>query len=433
MLFVLLAGTACAKKSSQEITIRGGASQPQVQSSATKTTGGLTHEIKTFKTPQEASAALSGTTLVCEDTSTCLPAVGAFLQKDGSTLRSCTAFLVSEDVAVISEHCLMESSFSPSYNCSEIIFKFAKTSQFPEEQISCKKIQRTSRELKAKMDKKIDAASLPDFAFIQLTSKTKRPFLTLASEPHVNEEQVKIQKVDFGAVGEFSVLREVQCQVTTLVPLLYTNLPQGPLIRLKNCEAHHGNSGAPVLSATGKVIGILKSALSKDEPAPAVAPTPKKSINSFATAVSAACLIDMATGCSYDEKLNTDILNEVSKDKHTDAKKQAYAEMDKYSSQNSQTYHWKKKTGKQDDLISYMVLVPECQIEKSKNQVDVFDMAWWILKKDVNSDFEQDVAVKTEIVKARLGLSTGTELVLNYRNPVTNSIVNEKIKLPICE
>lgn len=170
----------------------------------------------------------------------------------------CSTFLVTDSIMATNLHCIPEELRNDGQDCKgKISAFFPKTSQFQAEVAECDSILFTSPPLVKDM-------LSPDFAFFKLTKPVNRAVLELSQVGMSDMTEMTVYKVDPSADKRAGTIRKVLCtavQNSMINP--FFNSDKSPLVTLMPCHTIPGNSGSPILSADGKVRGII-SAKSQD-------------------------------------------------------------------------------------------------------------------------------------------------------------------------
>lgn len=192
----------------------------------------------------------------CSDFRNCPENVGLIFvnfegRKSNPRISQCTAFLISEDTVVTNGHCLPDRLKHRNADCSDqIAVRFlpqnGKTSVF-----SCKQV------LNSRQDQSLFGQ---DYAIIKIEQTPFRP-IPLRTSGLKDNEQIKVAKVtphsDHRAGGRLEV---ESCKVVIGSALnLRANTSWSQSGVGMGCRTIQGNSGAPVLSQGGEVIGVLQS------------------------------------------------------------------------------------------------------------------------------------------------------------------------------
>jgi hypothetical protein len=188
----------------------------------------------------------------------CNPSVSMLIATTNGSLGSCTASLISNDVAVTNSHCIPEDLKAEGLDCSGRIYLFfPRIGAFPAERAECSQIIRTS-----KIDRK---SQNPDYAFIRLKSGTLRPALSGFSNDGFHENvPYTVTKVDPGKDRGAFYGRLVRTKCTAMYAsslLPRATNADSPVMSFRDCAVEHGNSGGPILDADGNLRGLIQATL----------------------------------------------------------------------------------------------------------------------------------------------------------------------------
>lgn len=187
----------------------------------------------------------------CEDPNKC-PGYIAGLSNGGGV---CSAFLVKKDIIATNLHCIPEGlrkGEMAEVNCNNRIrFFFPKTAKFLAQQVECDKVIYTSPQLK-------ENELSTDFAFIKLAHEVQREVIEINQDGISDLSQIQIIKVD----PEFpkGIVRSIDCEASQNTPVNpYFRDKYSPLVLMHGCPIMKGNSGSPLISSSGKAVGVLSA------------------------------------------------------------------------------------------------------------------------------------------------------------------------------
>lgn len=170
----------------------------------------------------------------------------------------CTGTLVAEDIVLTADHCVPDEARKPGASCGDFLAFIAPSSPAwslapSVKRSKCRRIVHTSNPQKAEAD--------PDYALIQLSDK-----LSDAPEPFSRSGFGDRMVIDVRVVdpdGEYplgGIQKKKSCQTfyQTVFALDFID-PWAPRIPLfgQDCQLIGGNSGAPIFSETGFILGVV--------------------------------------------------------------------------------------------------------------------------------------------------------------------------------
>lgn len=204
----------------------------------------------TVQPREPISTAILKATVTCAEAH-CSPAVGllAFENK-----TQCTGFLIGPQKIITNAHCLKNVSAD---SLPQSVIAFPKTDLLNAETISLKSIlQVTDYDVN-------DPSQSIDLAVLELSAPTLRPYLEIDSSGVEANETLEAWVVTPSSSAEFSgTLEKKLCTSVTnsaLLPSYQSSLD--PVILVGDCVLHPGNSGSPLVSASGASTGKVKSVL----------------------------------------------------------------------------------------------------------------------------------------------------------------------------
>lgn len=215
----------------------------------------LVHEISVASL-EAALQMADASKITCADASACPESVGLFVGASGTSVSTCTAFLVGGDVVATNSHCIPSAvKLMPSLCAERVRVIFPKAGLHSEESFACETLLGQSER---------PNEISPDLAILRIT-KTERAALTVNHEgvkPNAPHTAFKMNPT-VGASGA------IVTQACVSVPNSY----RFPLYRSEgdslfvtgDCPSISGNSGAPLLNSAGEVVGIFQAELFLEE------------------------------------------------------------------------------------------------------------------------------------------------------------------------
>jgi hypothetical protein len=179
-------------------------------------------------------------TLTCEDPTSCSPSVGAFFSD-----TKCTTYVVGSDLVVTSKHCLPANT-EPGDDCSSDTLLFPAVGPYPEERAQCLKV------VDASLLTSEQAIAL-DYVVLQTTENLHRPVLPISGRGV--PDQMELHSYHFVSTTPHSgQIQSRTCRpvMRSMAYSLYQS-PQSAVVGLPNCSTDEGNSGGPLLDASGAV------------------------------------------------------------------------------------------------------------------------------------------------------------------------------------
>jgi hypothetical protein len=201
--------------------------------------------------PELAVSMAAEAGLSCANAESCPANVGLLLATTGSSVLSCTSFLVAEDLLVTNSHCLPSAvKLLPDLCPERIQLVLPAAGGHAEERFSCKELLGASE--------RPNAVS-PDLALIRLEKTGREPFVVsragLAPGLHL---AYKINPGS-GASGTLITQECIPAPDSYRFPLF--RLPRDPVFVVGDCPSEAGNSGAPLVNSRGEAVGAFQAAL----------------------------------------------------------------------------------------------------------------------------------------------------------------------------
>lgn len=251
ILLSALLGAGCAREKPAPAPA---ASSPNGASNLVKV-----EEVSSFR---RAMQVVSESTLECRDLAACPAHVGLFLAADkaggfsagSDAVAACTAVLVGEDLALTNSHCIPSAvKLLPDLCAERVRLVLPAAGGHPEESLACSALLGHSER---------PTSMSPDLALLRLERKTKRsvPSLNRAGTP--NAAALLSAKVDPDLKRLRGVLRTETCEAAAgsyRMPI-YRDA-SSPALVLGDCTSVPGNSGSPLFSADGSLVGLLQASL----------------------------------------------------------------------------------------------------------------------------------------------------------------------------
>lgn len=178
----------------------------------------------------------------------CNESVGMLVAVEAASVKSCTAFLAAPNLAITNFHCLPKALQRQDAICrpDELKIHFPSLGELPAHTAGCARIRQakggiTRRQL--------------DYALIELDAPVSRPFLELSAEGASEGEILKAYKIDpLSERTPRGRMSSMSCRVVEKpFPLPAFSGRHFPVVALGDCLSRAGNSGAPMLDASGQV------------------------------------------------------------------------------------------------------------------------------------------------------------------------------------
>jgi hypothetical protein len=197
----------------------------------------------------------------CRSYQECPESIGQLVVRtDSTTVSVCTAFLVDQKTVVTNQHCVADlTTIASCSNKAEIVF--------PETQ--------TTRALTVKCGRLLDRTEKatftdPDLALIELDTPVHRASLKIDGSGVLDGEILSIYKVNPGPdnTSDRNTLEKQNCRAITK-PFFLPNFsqPLDPTVAFTDCEIRHGNSGSPMVGASGGVKAVAFGNFEEDQTA----------------------------------------------------------------------------------------------------------------------------------------------------------------------
>jgi hypothetical protein len=196
----------------------------------------------------------------CSDASQCSPSVGLLVNTTPTSANQCTAFLIANDIVATNAHCIPDDLKNNGASCKDrIALIFPALGQYADVRTGCNEVISVSQN-----DAK--SGSKPDYAFIRLDQPVQRPALTITHSGFsdgANYTMTKIDPYQGNGIPE-GYMRQVTCKaIFNSIAAPNSSAPHDPLVALADCVGIPGNSGSPIIDASGNVPGILFFLLTK--------------------------------------------------------------------------------------------------------------------------------------------------------------------------
>ncbi|MCC6277259.1 MAG: trypsin-like peptidase domain-containing protein [Oligoflexia bacterium] len=189
------------------------------------------------------------------------------------TQGTCTSFLIDSEIVATNSHCL-PANYKAGDQCPGVSVIFRPVSKQNAEVRKC-------RSVKFRTDPHYaDKKPQPDLALLSLDTPVSFSPLTVNAQALQEGEKVIVYKINFHeprraqtsravkrTEASFADISMIECQAHSgTAALLHSKSPDQSIAYLSQCLVHHGNSGSPVLNASGEVKGILQSILDVEGP-----------------------------------------------------------------------------------------------------------------------------------------------------------------------
>ena len=202
--------------------------------------------------------------VLCETPESCSPSVGQLVMIEPSKsadlnsqfkLFQCTAFPLGPDLIATAGHCVPRDLKAAGSACQgRITVFFPATAKFSAEESSCGQV------LYVGNGTDDSGYPAPDYALLQMTHAVRRPVLAMSHAGFPDGAKLEVVKAD-PVPEKFAkaIIRTAICntvQNTAIIPDYDRNITA--LVTLYGCDNKHGNSGAPILSQDGAVLGLTQ-------------------------------------------------------------------------------------------------------------------------------------------------------------------------------
>jgi hypothetical protein len=343
-----------------------------------------------YNNEDDATEAWQDASYTCADSNTCLPGVGAVFTLSGNEVKLCTAILVSEDSAVTDSRCFSvgvnnkKTKSSESGNCggnSRILFPEGAGAKSTE--VSCSEFINLKNKpgLSAQLVKIKFKKKVGDRNPIAISAPARN--FTVK-----NEDDLILIHAQLGARVEGGVVATQErkvCKVTQKTRGLLQESSDAPYIRLKNCAMGDGGIGAPLFSEKlpGEAVGVIaangskKSKSTKEKATELEVKDPKP----YVIGLHSKCIGENLDSCFVDKvKSNQAIQARLEKELQD-----KWANLKTNLPQESKALVGKIKDfkGRKNGEEIFRVKDPKtCQT--------------YVVKYEINSDFEEDIVTSTE-------------------------------------
>jgi hypothetical protein len=229
--------------------------------------------------------------------------LGLLLTKRLGSYGTCTAFMVSEKVALTNSHCV--EGLKDGESCEGKIAIQIKTGD-GQEFVSCKKVLKASATTYGSF---VD----PDYAVLELSKSLKGiKFKPLSRDGIEDDETVTIESINSISIGSgwingeykrSTCVAKTDSMVGNFSQKKSTIVPVFPMNDQMPCHIIPGNSGSPVVNSKGKVVAVV-FASKKDQQNIVLVPgtIDIKAITDFAITTNLSCLkVNLA---EYDEQID---------------------------------------------------------------------------------------------------------------------------------
>lgn len=215
----------------------------------------LVHEIP-MESISAALAMADAAKINCADSAACPENVGLFVGASGSSVSTCTAFLVSADTIATNSHCIPSAvKLMPDLCAERVRVILPKSGEKMEESFACEALLGQS-------DRPNEIS--PDLALFRV-KPTGRQAINVnrgGVKPNALHTAFKMNPAQ-GASGTLVAQSCLTVPDTYRFPLYRGE--SGSLFVTGDCPSVPGNSGAPLLNADGQAVGIFQAELQLEE------------------------------------------------------------------------------------------------------------------------------------------------------------------------
>jgi hypothetical protein len=182
----------------------------------------------------------------------CPDGVGMLVSLGGEEPNRCTASLVASDRVLTASHCLPRSARVANASCDGTWVAFPQIGAQAIEWVSC------ARVIEA-IDVSDDLTMRRDLAVLELTRPVARHVLPIDPRPPAEGTIVSVLSITPSAIyPRQHELAERLCRVASGESAVATFGPDAANVGwLIDCPAYGGNSGSPILDASGHIRSIL--------------------------------------------------------------------------------------------------------------------------------------------------------------------------------
>lgn len=200
--------------------------------------------------------------LQCPETGVCPEGVGRLLLRvEDANYEACTVFLVAPDVAATNAHCL--GRFTEAQFCAQARLFFRTGRGDATRAVRC-----TGVPMRGMWS--VDMTNNPhDYAFLRLAERLpQRPFIPDTRSGVRDGISYTVWAVEGGGTVSRARLVRHECRAAQGTPVFpWAEDSRSPMQAFLDCPVLPGNSGAPVLDASGRVVAMMYAGTNPEEAA----------------------------------------------------------------------------------------------------------------------------------------------------------------------
>ncbi|MCO5143864.1 MAG: S1 family peptidase [Oligoflexia bacterium] len=224
------------------------------EKSSSKTVESPIYKIPTTSLEAAVRIASNASPKCAKGSDDCSLSVGLLTYATSDGAAQCTASLVAPNIILTNTHCVPDDLKKANSSCSgRMWMNFIQASGY-DSKLECDRVLFASD----KRDGKIEA----DYAYIKLAKSSNRPYFEMSREGFSDNELVHLYKMNpISAANGFSgELKKVVCRTVmdSLLPKKFdVQSNTSSVVTFADCQVIPGNSGGPIVGASGKVKGVI--------------------------------------------------------------------------------------------------------------------------------------------------------------------------------